>query len=299
MRTGYTKTMTPKQIKANRHNALKSTGPRTPAGKARVSLNASKHGLLSGEVVVRGLHYKESHYEFREFRERYRQHLAPVGPLEETLVEHLVANRWRARRILIAESGEIAHNVDNGCRWREEHPLGLSPDIGDIVTKFKRSEAGCECLIGFLEALRQDVMTEGGLTDWTLKRFGDQFGGKPNVMTEKLAAFRAMRNRNPEGLKPEALQAKHAQSVLEYIGNEMMGLSLSLGPLREQEEKKEAALQAAAVVPQADTLEKLLEYETALDRQFFRLLDRLERLQRMRRGEIVPPPLTMEVSHPC
>ena len=38
MRTGNTKTLTPKQIEANRHNALQSTGPRTPAGPLEQTL---------------------------------------------------------------------------------------------------------------------------------------------------------------------------------------------------------------------------------------------------------------------
>ena len=40
------------QIKANRENAKKSTGPRTAEGKALVSLNALKHGLLAQDAVL-------------------------------------------------------------------------------------------------------------------------------------------------------------------------------------------------------------------------------------------------------
>jgi hypothetical protein len=42
-----------KQIAANRRNATKSTGPRTPDGKARSRMNSFRHGL-SGPVVYDG-----------------------------------------------------------------------------------------------------------------------------------------------------------------------------------------------------------------------------------------------------
>jgi hypothetical protein len=40
------------KIDANRRNATKSTGPKTAAGKARVSLNALKHGLSAQTMVL-------------------------------------------------------------------------------------------------------------------------------------------------------------------------------------------------------------------------------------------------------
>ena len=49
-----------KQLAANRRNAQKSTGPKTPEGRAVSKMNALKHGILSKEVLVRGLNIKES-----------------------------------------------------------------------------------------------------------------------------------------------------------------------------------------------------------------------------------------------
>ncbi len=52
----------------------------------------------------------------------------------------------------------------------------------------------------------------------------------------------------------------------------------------------------AAVLPSAEELEKIQRYETKLGRQMFRAMAQLERLQRMRQGESLPAPLTLEIS---
>src|SRR5437588_873621 len=46
-------------------------------------------------------------------------------------------------------------------------------------------------------------------------------------------------------------------------------------------------------LPPVDAADKLLRYEAHLDRQLYRAMDQLERLQRHRRGEKVPPPLNI------
>jgi len=40
------------QIRANRRNAQKSTGPRTRQGKAALSQNAVKHGLSARQAII-------------------------------------------------------------------------------------------------------------------------------------------------------------------------------------------------------------------------------------------------------
>ncbi|HPB75711.1 MAG TPA: hypothetical protein PLY96_10720, partial [Chromatiaceae bacterium] len=41
-----------RQLEANRRNALRSTGPRTAAGKAVARDNARKHGFLSRHLII-------------------------------------------------------------------------------------------------------------------------------------------------------------------------------------------------------------------------------------------------------
>jgi hypothetical protein len=40
-----------RQIESNRRNAQRSTGPKTPSGKARASQNAVRHGLTAETVI--------------------------------------------------------------------------------------------------------------------------------------------------------------------------------------------------------------------------------------------------------
>ncbi len=93
-----------KQIRANRRNALKSTGPKTPEGKATVRLNARTHGLRSQEILFPG----EDEDALKGLNENLRAELQPVGELENLLVDGIVAAHWRLRRLRRVEAGIFA-----------------------------------------------------------------------------------------------------------------------------------------------------------------------------------------------
>jgi hypothetical protein len=82
------------QIKANRKNALKSTGPRTEQGKEAVSQNAVKHGLCANKNVIKS----ESQEEYNQFRDDMISDLAPAGAMESMLAERIVSLSWRLKR---------------------------------------------------------------------------------------------------------------------------------------------------------------------------------------------------------
>ena len=48
-----------KQLTANRHNAQKSSGPKTTQGRSISRMNALKHGLLAEQVVIPGEDFGE------------------------------------------------------------------------------------------------------------------------------------------------------------------------------------------------------------------------------------------------
>jgi hypothetical protein len=83
------------QIMANQSNSQKSTGPRSPEGKAVVSQNAVKHGLFALEAVISG----ERRADFDLYRDEMLSELAPVGPMESMLAARVVSLSWRLKRV--------------------------------------------------------------------------------------------------------------------------------------------------------------------------------------------------------
>ena len=89
-----------KQIEANRRNALKSTGPITPEGKARSSRNAVRHGLTA-ETVIAGMEHVE---DYQAFEAAITAGYDAETAVERELVLRLASVLWRLRRATGIES---------------------------------------------------------------------------------------------------------------------------------------------------------------------------------------------------
>jgi hypothetical protein len=119
------------QIKANRQNAQKSTGPKTAGGKAAVSKNAVKHGLFTDAVVT-----GETEAEYEAFRGELLAELAPRGVMELLLAERVVSLWWRLIRAERMQNQAIedmivlfvTNNTSRSCREYHIRDHGIQPD---------------------------------------------------------------------------------------------------------------------------------------------------------------------------
>ena len=80
-------------------------GPKTEEGKAKSSLNAISHGLLSSVVLIKG----EDAEALKSLHKSLMSEISPIGSLEQFLADRLIADVWRLRRALAAEGAAAEH----------------------------------------------------------------------------------------------------------------------------------------------------------------------------------------------
>jgi hypothetical protein len=103
---------------ANRANSHASTGTVTPAGKLQARMNALDHGLRAEPArVIPELGEKDE--DLLELQRQLSGRFYPHGHTEIALVEQMVENRWRRRRVRRAEAGllvarQLRFDIDQG-----------------------------------------------------------------------------------------------------------------------------------------------------------------------------------------
>jgi hypothetical protein len=102
--TATTTPTKPDRAEINRRNAQKSTGPKTPEGKARSRFNAVKHGMAAKTLVLPG----EDPEVFQERIEAWTADLQPENDVEQYLVDRAAAVSWQLDRVDRADTARLA-----------------------------------------------------------------------------------------------------------------------------------------------------------------------------------------------
>jgi hypothetical protein len=106
------------QIEANRKNAQKSTGPTSDPGKEAVRFNALKSGIDAASIIIPG----EDPDQFSKLAGEFTDTWQPADASERELVDHLIEDAWRIRRLRAAETQVWAKSIEYKRTCRSHNP---------------------------------------------------------------------------------------------------------------------------------------------------------------------------------
>ena len=300
-------TVSQKQLQANKKNAQKG-GVKTPEGKAIVKYNALKHGLLAKEVVITVGEGAENPEEFNGLLVDFKTQLQPEGTLEEMLVEKIAVAYWRLRRAYRYEVGLIRQELDTATddfysseaslggykkhktdeeielevKQEKEHLQVWEKDKRDLSRMYKAGkhleeiynwEGNWEQLYyKFSNLVPEDAMDSD--EEWTKQ-------------------LREFLNKKASWSDDQIWQA-HIELCEEKVKHHKEQI-VALEKEKEKNKLKLQVLKKLGNIPSKEELDRLLRYEGAIERQLYKAMNQLERLQRMRSGDNVPAPVEVDV----
>ncbi|VVB55113.1 Uncharacterised protein [uncultured archaeon] len=129
------------QIEANQENG-KLGGVKTGEGKNISKYNAIKHGILCQEILLEG----EDEQSLIELGEKMRSELKPETEIELLLVDRIVANAWRLKRVLRGEKEMIKVNMSEIWVGKSNFGASLAHDFikSETYNKLTRYETSIE-----------------------------------------------------------------------------------------------------------------------------------------------------------
>lgn len=262
----------PRKLKANRENAKKSTGPRTPQGKAHSRKNAIKHGLFA-RLAIDFILRNENWSVYEELVDDLREYHKPVGRAEELEVEQIAQCWWKRMRANRYENAvmrvairdiarrELAEQLEY-CDERDEADKNFILELQKLGHEIEAEDLAPKDLLDRLTAINPKFVPIWPSLEDSVKQFLtlDPHLGK---------------------LFEEATPEEQSRGLV--VGTIAVATSFvtRLGQMRRVCATELAYDQHA--IPDGKALDKLLRYEAGNDRNLNRALDRLERLQRARR----------------
>jgi hypothetical protein len=286
--------------RTNRTATRKATRPRTAQGKKRSKLNALKHGLFSKAVLLE----KESQTEYSSLLNGLLDDLQPEGKLESVLVENLAALLWRKRRLLQAENADVSENItftEIDSMWKrsvEAWEGSRAAIASGGLLKYCNNPLAVREARELLEGFRAIVVRLGFKENCRLlkKLYGqDQDGETPYGFSLHYELFAGL-IRLAEEKDDTSDNAELREGMVALIDAEIERLADLEKALETIEQGRARYKTSAAVIPGQQSSDRLVRYEAHLSREIDRVLNRLERLQRIRKGHPLPPQLDVNIT---
>lgn len=293
---------TEKQTEANKQNALVSTGPVTPEGKALVAQNAVKHGIFAKDLIISAGDGKEDEKEYRELLEGLIQSLNPVGQMECLLVEKIAVDFWRLKRVLRFETGSIRRYLDTviddyykKTDWEDKKEHKTDAELDTEITEQKEFHSWNNRYIKALkkgavsfdkskwegEGLETDIEDDLSMVAETIKE---------KAMSEDERAQYEDGELGFDGLRAIFAKAGYtdadiAKELIKCLKKQNEGYQKTIMELEKEKQKnryaEEVSIKTGSLLRE-DNAEKVIKYEKAIQRFIYQNLAMLKRLQSMR-----------------
>lgn len=250
---------------------------------ALTRFNAMRHGLTSDAPVIPGV----------EDPQRWEEHLAaviadraPQGSVETLLAERIASLTWRLRR---------------AARYERE-VIAVGGERVDADLARKQRWAGAPASVAEAEQQREDARRAVAILESLLKTPPDT----PLAAADVGAILAALADEADEdadafiaGLEPatrlvatlKALAAREGDDFPELLVDTIAhasaiaaGRELEVARIHDELDR----MRRERLLPDAPTLDRLVRYETALNRMLYQALNQLEAMQQRRAGAPTP-----------
>jgi hypothetical protein len=286
---------TPKQLSANRQNALKSTGPRTASGKSIASKNAVSHGLRAQQIVIGG----ECQDEYDDFREVLIARMLPADPLEALLVDRIAVSFWRLRRSELIEAqiyDNLRQDLITARRENSPDPLLVTvPADPPVSCRHSAAPETLEVRVGLaLKAiLNKYLETESNseLTSTLLQvEHAIEYSRKnPNTVyiPGLMHYMKGIREifAGSDFLSDQG--AGDLDEAVEYLSDIQAEILQSAQP--------NLGHAVSADLTSSNVLSKFTRYESQIQNSLFKAMHELERLQAIGKGREVSAPHALDI----
>ena len=293
---------------------MRSSGPKTSAGKAVSRLNATSHGIFSGLRVLPNV---ERQLDWDIHVKSTLNDLKPLGYLERNLAERVALLLWRLGRVARHERETAALRQETvvedvtearRCRHWLSSSKGLLKEAAcnpaDAVVAVKWAKEALTLIESFLHLSDETELTSD---DATLLISFMESAAEVDVHSEDFPSFPgvpddlALEDFKPwtAGLVRSAWKviADHAGQSLDVLYAKAVNDARTDFILADHERKRALReldhCRRGRLLPTSDDLDKISRYEGHLERSLYRTLRELQRLQAARSGTM--PPIAIDV----